>query len=387
MGLKNLDSKSVDLLMMTYGWRKYTLKESVLAYEEKREDNYDHLKIINPGQEKRGRTDIKFISPEGGNVITLSLNENRETLLPFDSLDAYARQIMVLPDDDPSRNSNPVSIKFPDNKVYTEDAKLIKTDSVYPNPQFISAEDEQPLFNQDSALMIEPVTIKGHKKKSTEYVAKSAQQFKYTGAYTLYSKDFLTAHTFEDILYKLNPYKIFTQYKRVILRTPINGLIGFPALFVVDGIQIHDRTYSPIASLPASEIASVTALRGSQGFSIYGNAARDGVIIVTTKSGNRINGIQMPEEEDGMEDNSFEPVRIFRTEVEFYIPNKEDVELNPEYRFSSTLLWSSDVFLDGSGPVKIKYPNNMGKGKVMLFVNGVSLTNQIGSGRGSYSIR
>ncbi|MBK9391134.1 MAG: hypothetical protein IPN68_13435 [Bacteroidetes bacterium] len=28
--------------------------------------------------------------------------------LPFDSLDVMARQIMILPDDDPSRNSNPV---------------------------------------------------------------------------------------------------------------------------------------------------------------------------------------------------------------------------------------------------------------------------------------
>ncbi|MBK9391133.1 MAG: hypothetical protein IPN68_13430 [Bacteroidetes bacterium] len=62
-GLKNADNKTIDLLMMTYGWRKYTLKETAMVMQEKREDNYDHLKISNPGkrQERQG-SDQHFIS-------------------------------------------------------------------------------------------------------------------------------------------------------------------------------------------------------------------------------------------------------------------------------------------------------------------------------------
>jgi hypothetical protein len=51
------------------------------------------------------------------------------------------------------------------------------------------------------------------------------------------------------------------------------------------------------------------------------------------------------------------------------------------------LLWKSDVYLDGSGPVKFKYPNNLVKGTVMIFVNGVSFSNLIGSNKFSYKTK
>jgi hypothetical protein len=398
MGLKNLDSKSVDLLMMTYGWRKYTLKESILAHEEKRSDNYDNLKIINPGQEKKGRTDIKFISPEDGAITTLLLNEKREAVLLFDSLDVLARQIMILPDDDPSRNSNPVNIEFPENSVYTDSAKQIKTSSFYSEPEFASLEGDTSLFNPGSTIMIDAVSIKGQKKKSAEYVDPNAQQFKYANAYTLYSKDFPHAQIFEDILYKIGGYKVDKQTKKVVLRaitympkmmsiSATKPIMVRPVMFVVDDSPIYDRTYLPIAQMPASEIVSITVVRGPQGFARYGNDASHGMILVTTKTGNRINGILDPDDEYNQNNDLLKQVRVFRSEVEYYTPTKEDVELNPEYRFRTTLLWKSDVFLDGSGPVKIKYPNNMGKGTILVFVNGVSLTNLVGSGRGSYSLR
>jgi hypothetical protein len=388
LGLKNLDSRSIDLLLMTFGWRKYTLKESVLAYEEKREDNYDHLKINNPGQEKKGRSDIRVISPEGGAITTLLLNEKREAVLSFDSLDAYARQIMILPDDDPSRNSNPVNIEFPENREYADSAKLIKTDSSYFEPEFDSIVVDTTVFNQDSTIMIDAVTIKGHKKKATEYVDKNAQQYKYTNAYTLYSKDFPHAQTFEDIIPKLNPFKIFYKSKMVGLSvTRLRWTSIIPALFVVDDVPIYDKTYSPIAQMPASQIASITVLRGYGGFARYGDLAYGGVILVTTKAGSRINDGIVVNDEDAESTGLLKYIKLFRTEVEYYTPTKEEVELIPEYQFRPTLLWKSDVYLDGSGPVKIKYPNNMGKGKVFVFVNGVSLTNLVGSGRGGYSIR
>jgi hypothetical protein len=386
-GLKNIDNKSIDLLMMTYGWRKYTLKESALAYQEKRPDNYDHLKISNPGKEKKGRQEIDLLSPEGGEVIILRLNENRETVLPFDSLDVYARQIMVLPDDDPSRNSNPVSIEFPENKEYTDKAKLIITDSSYSETEFASIDNELPVFNPDSAIMIEPVTIKGHKKKSTEYDDKKAQQFKYTGAFTLYGKDFEFAQTFEDILYKLSPTKIFLKTKMVLLRSRNGGASGTPALFVVDDVPIFDRSYWPIAQMPVEQIASVTVLKGYEGFSRYGALAYGGVIFVTTKAGNRINGVIDPNEESGPGNDLLKYIRLFRSEVEFYIPTKKEVELIPEFKFRPTILWKDNVYIDGSGPVKFKYPNNLGNGTVMIFVNGVSFTNLIGSNRSGYTIK
>jgi alpha-2-macroglobulin-like protein len=386
LGNNNIDSESFDLLLLTYGWRKYTLKETELVIQKKRSDDYDHLKISNQGKEIKGRQVIKLFSPEGGGVITLGIDNNREAVLPYDSLDIMARQIMILPDDDPSRNTNPVNIKFPENKTYTNNVKLIKIDSTYSDTEIASDNREMPLFNSDSAIMIDAVTIKGHKKKSTEYVDKNAQQFKHTGAFTLFSKDFEGAQTFEDILYKLGAYYVDKKNKLVILRS-IRYLNGYQsALFVVDDSPIFNRTYFPIAQMPASEVASVTVLRGSQGFSRYGNDASNGVIIVTTKTGIRINGGIVPEDEASQHNNLLKSIRLFRSEVEYYIPTKEQVEIVPEYQYRPTILWKDEVFIDESGTVKIKYPNNLVKGTAMIFVNGVSFTNLIGSNKYTYTI-
>ena len=396
LGLNNIDSKSIDNLMMTYGWRKYTLKEAAMINQEKRADNYDNLKISNPGQEKRGRQEISLLSPEGGEIITLRLNEKRETVLPFDSLDPGARQVMVLPDDDPSRNINPITFEFPENKAYTDSAKLVRIDTSYSSGQIASTANEQAVFNPDSAIMIEPVTIKGHRKQSTEYAAESAQQFKYSGAFTLYSKDFEHALIFEDILYKLNPFYVDKWKKKIVLRTvlflpkvtdPDKNYKYRAALIVVDDVPIYSRTYDPIAQLPTADISSITVLRGPQGFAMYGETAADGVIIVTTKTGNRIKGIIDPNEESRPVDNHLKQVTLFRTEVEFYIPTKEEVELIPEYQFRPTILWKDSVYLDGTGPVKFNFPNNMRKGTVMVSVNGVSFTNLVGSNSCTYEVK
>jgi hypothetical protein len=389
-GLKNIDNKSVDLLMMTYGWRKYTVRESALTLQEKRSDNYDQIKISNPGNEKRGRQEIRLLSPEGGEVISLRLNENREALLPFDSLDPGARQVMVLPDDDPSRNANPITFEFSENKPYTNSAKLLRNDSSYTDMEVASTVNEQPVFNPDSAIMIESVTIKGHRKQSIDYADKNAEEFKYVGSITLYNKDFKYEHTFEDVLYKIGAYKVDKKSKKVILRAIQympkigNTSVVRPALFVVDNNPIFDKTYATIAQMPTSEIASITVIRGSQGFARYGNDASNGVILVTTRTGNRINGIIDPNEEAIPFENHMKQVRLFRSEVEYYIPTKEQVEIVNEYQFRPTILWKDFVYLDGTGPITLNYPNNMRKGIVMIFINGVSFTNLIGSISCSY---
>jgi hypothetical protein len=393
MGIKNIDSKSVDLLLMTYGWRKYNLKEYVSEGKQPVMNDYDHIRITSPGTARNGRSSVTLLSPEGGREFTIELDTNREALLSFDSLDVFARQILILPDEKAALNSNAVNVEFPGNPDFTEKAKSVSADSFFDNPDFEEPVSEGTLFNPDSAVMIEPVTIKGKREKPAQYADKNAERFKYAGTYTLTNKDFKGAASFEDIIPFFHPTlvrnrKIYLSSRR-FYDWKIGGdpVVLRPALVVVDDVPIYGKTYDPIARMPAHEIASVTIIRGVQGYSLYGNDASNGVILVTTKTGNRINGIFDPDDEFNQSNDLLKQVRVFRTEVEYYTPSKEQIELVPEYQFRPTLLWRSDVYLDGTGPVKIEYPNNMGKGTVIVFVNGVSLTNQIGSGRGSYSIR
>jgi hypothetical protein len=294
---------------------------------------------------------------------------------------------MILPDDDPSRNFNPVTIDFPENREYTKKAKLAGIDSCYSLRDIAPIENNQSVTFPDSTVLIEAVTIKGQRKPLNAYADKKADQFRYAGTYTLFSKDISDVSTFEDILYRVGAFYVDKDKKKIVLRAIGRFGRGYvPALFVVDDVPIMDRTYIPIASMPTSQIASVTILRGHEGFGRYGNEAFGGVVFVTTKGWNRLNDGISVDNEEGQNDNPLKYIRLFRTEVEYYIPSKEEVNLIPEYQFRPTILWKENLSVDGSGPVKIKYPNNVIKGTVMIIVNGVSFNNLIGSNMYNYKV-
>jgi hypothetical protein len=333
----------------------------------------------------------------------------------YDSLDAGVRQIMILPDNNPAGNINPVRISFPDNKDYTDKAKLSAAYPDYLSPDLPAAPKKQADLNLNGYIMIEPVTIKAPVQpvKINKYVDKHAKMYQSTGATTWYRKDFGPAFSLEDILYRYNPYKLVTfswvkgeENYQIFLRntTPtINGghsetsadgkerfIVDektFPALFVVDNNPIG-TSYETIASMPSTQIASVTFLRGVQGVPMYGVKANGGVVFITTKTGSGFTEDELNKmDEVRRKDDLLRQVRLFRTETEYYIPAKEDVAIMPELQFRPTILWQDNVIIDESGTITIRYPNNMVNGNAIVFVNGISFTNLLGSARYSYKVK
>jgi hypothetical protein len=381
-GLKNMDGKSIDVLLMTYGWRKFYPKEITVDNSEKELVNYDYLKIINPGPKKKGRSDIKLISIESLDNISLVTDNNREAVLFYDSLDVDVRRIMILPDNNSVKNINPVRIVFPENKDFTDKAKQLTTVCNYPTSDLPVTSKNQPNYKSDSIILIEPVTIRQPRKV---YIDKYEGMFQSAASLTMYSKDFIAASCFEDILFKYNPCRLDILDKKIYLQV-VQLQYQEPALVVLDDNPIG-TTYESIVSMPASQIASITFLRGIQGFYMFGTSAIGGVVFVTTKRDSRFNDGSYPGDKFRRNDDLLKQVRLFRTETEYYIPTKEEVYTKPELQFRPTILWKSDVFIDESGPIKIKYPNNLAKGTAMVFVNGISLTNLIGSDRSSYRVK
>lgn len=414
-GLKSLDSESHDLLMLTYGWRRFSPKE-VIHSPQTEMVNYDFLTIKNPGPMKKGRSEVNVVSDFSPEVISLEVNSNREALLYYDSLDANIRQIMILPDKVPDKNINPVRVAFPENRNYTDRAKLLADFPVYLTSEAGYNIGKQPDIKLDDYIMIEPVTIKAPPQpvRPKIYIDRNAKMYQSTGAATWYRKDFGAAYTLEDLLYKYNPWFLDNnqkvgfenQYigKVIYLRytTPsisvasarVDGkdVVSFiekkyPALFVIDNNPIG-FTYDSYADLPVSEIASITFLRGKQGVPMYGNRANGGVVFITTRIGSGFTADELDKmNEPKRNDDLFKQIRLFRTETEFYIPPKELVASDPGYQFRSTVLWKDLVITDSTGSVKIRYPNNMVKGTAIVVVNGISLTNLVGSARFSYEVK
>ncbi len=79
----------------------------------------------------------------------------------------------------------------------------------------------------------------------------------------------------------------------------ING--GSEPLYIIDGMPIEsgniasidgDATFSPIASINPNDIESIEVLKDAASAAIYGSRAANGVIIITTRGGNKFENIR-----------------------------------------------------------------------------------------------
>ncbi|MBK7711335.1 MAG: hypothetical protein IPJ37_10580 [Bacteroidales bacterium] len=111
-GLENMDPESIDLLLMSFGWRKFYPKEVVIDNSDHELENYDYLKIVNNGPARRCRSDIRLISNESLDILSLPVNSHREAHLLYDSLDPGVREVLILPDKEPIKNTSIVKIVF-----------------------------------------------------------------------------------------------------------------------------------------------------------------------------------------------------------------------------------------------------------------------------------
>lgn len=402
-GLVNTNENDIDLLLLTYGWRRFLTEEQSDTSIINEFRNYDFLKIKNPAPDKKARNEVKVINIEGLESISLKLDQNHEATLRFDSLGKDIRQIMIMPDKNSTKNVYPLKVEFQENKDFTNRAKQFLPDSRYFETDSSAQKKIDIDFGLDSAIIIDPITIRGAKKSPIEYSNKYQKQYQSAHLVTITSSDLIGCQTFEDVLMRLNLYRIDTKNKLIYVSANIiTRLSGStPALIVLDDTPLFapnssntgawKSSYESIAELSASQISSVTVVKGVQGFVIYGQDALGGVVFVETKAkANQMVGNVYAEDAPGnknAKDDNMKPIRIFRSEVEYYTPKKEEVITNPEYQFRPTVLWKNEVFLDGNGPLKIKYPNNMVKGTIIVIINGVSFTNLIGSTSYKYLIK
>jgi hypothetical protein len=390
-GLFNIDEENLDLLFMTYGWKRYVSKEVKEAVNDIKLTDYDLLIIRNPGPAKKTRFEITLTTLEGGDIHSLKKDANGNAVLHFDTLDIRARQIMILPDKNPSKNAYPLRAEFSFDKEFIKQVKSVKSELIIQETDFSFKRRKEENIFIDSAILIEPVNIRAPIKPVEVFYNKYQEMFRNVATTTVTSKDFRTAFNFEDILLRLNPYMIDRKNKYVYLR--YMGRKPLPALIVIDDLPLYGEkgklSYALIADMPANDISSVTALKGVQGYTLYGEDALFGVVFVITKVGKWADG-DFSEEDlrpSRPKDDLMKTISIFRKEAEYYIPEKEEVKTIPEFQFRPTLYWNNEIFLDGSGPVTITFPNHLLNGKVIVIANGVSVTNIPGAARITYMIK
>jgi TonB-dependent SusC/RagA subfamily outer membrane receptor len=94
----------------------------------------------------------------------------------------------------------------------------------------------------------------------------------------------------------------------IVLRGYHSILNGAQPLFVVDGIQIENSTFAtsgqafgsggfdygnPIQNLNPADVATIAVLRGPAAAALYGGRAANGVLLITTKNGRGLSGLEI----------------------------------------------------------------------------------------------
>ena len=119
---------------------------------------------------------------------------------------------------------------------------------------------------------------------------------------------------------------------------------------------------------------------------MYGEAALGGVIFITTRGRALMEGNLVERNEPATKNDLAKPIRIYRSEIEYYVPEKEGQDQKSDCPVRPTIFWRNEIIMDGTEPKKIKYPNNLKNGRILIIINGVTFNNNPFSGIFSYAV-
>jgi len=353
-GLFNLDPKSADLLMMVY--KRKSIIDSFI-YPPKNPAN-DQFKLRYSG--KNSISELKCVVPKTAEILRFTL-VNNEVIVPMDSLNPQISEFYIMRDKRFGVDDS-VTVNFMLNDEYIQRAKQTR---VAVNKTITNGTLDN--ITDNNVIHLDAVTVKALGKRLNRNEAEL--MYHHTNVRTYSTEYFDGCWNFEQMLNRMHPYKLNTNDKTVVLRR----LDSFtnpdpPALFVVNGNKLG-YDYLMIDDLPASEIESVSILKGGLGYNVYGSL--NGIIFVTTKTAN---GIYT---QNKRYRGSIKNIQLFTAEKSLSISNKPVVLSASEQ--PSTIFWNDEVIPDRKGNAVISLPEKQWKGTKMIIINGVSKDNSVGT--------
>jgi hypothetical protein len=386
-GLENLSDSERDLLLMVYGWSKINWDFKKLKPDTIQPVNYDllKLKVLYEGKRTREKS-LDLVSLEGASSRHLVTDGLGEISLPLDSLSEITRSVIMMPDVKSKNKAAGAMLSIPYNEQYFKSNKLHLQQPLLPIQEHIITASEQPVAMEEKTIEIAEVTIIGHQ---TEKIYKDEYEriYQADNVKSLDYEPLWSSSTLETAIRKLvYPYSITNS--NIYLRSTISFMHGpLPALIVLDGMPLYDGGWPRVNTISPSEVTSLTILDSRMGYVRYGEAAQGGVIFVNTRSSDpNLTRVRTKWNLQNSNDKMLRPINLYRPFVEFYNPSKVELESNPLLQGRPTIFWQSEVYFWGKDPVKIKFPNLKHKGPVVITVNGVSVDNLVGSGRGRYLV-
>lgn len=388
LGVENLTAAERDLLLMVYGWTKISWDMKHEKADTTQLINYDllKLKVLYANKRKRAGQSLDLISLEGVSTRHLVTDLVGEISLPLDSLSDVTRSVIIMPDVKSKNKATGAMYSIPYNEQYFKSDKLFVRQPTLPLTHNNIVLPDQHIAMEEKTIEIAEVTVIGHQAEKA-YHDEYEKLYQANNVKSLDYEMLWSSTTLETAIrklvypYKITPVNIYLKSTRTILKGPV------PALIVLDGMPLYENGWDRVQYIPPSEVTSLTILESKNGFTRYGEAAMGGVIFINTRSANPdLARIRTTWNVQNKNDKMMVPINLYRPHVEFYNPSRVELENNPLLQNRSTLYWQSEVYFGGKDPVKIRIPNLKHPGPVVITVNGVSVDNLVGSGRGQYVV-
>lgn len=388
-GVEKLTDEERDLLLMVYGWTKINWDLKNVKSNGAGLLNYDllKLKVLYAGKNHKADRSLNLVSLEGAFTHHLIANEEGEMVLPLDSLSPMTSSVIMMPDVKSKNKATGAMMSIPYNEQYFKSEKLLVRQPLLPAEKYRIATPDQPFAMEEHTIEIPEITVVGHQPEKI-YKDEFEKLYQADHVKSLDYEPLWSSSNLETAIRKLAfPYKITTENiylhaTRTILKGPI------PALIVLDGMPLYDQGWPRVNSLSPSEVTSLTILDSKNGFIRYGEMAQGGVIFINTRSSNPDLVKQRTRWNlQNKNDKMLIPISLYRPRVECYNPSRAAVDANPLLQRRATIFWQSECYFGGKEGVKFRIPNLNHAGPVVISVNGVSVDNLVGSGRGRFVVQ
>lgn len=392
-GLENLTNEERDLMLMIYGWTRYNWDFTDKETTAKDLLNYDliNIKVLGESKVHPSVKKLDLISLEGPSVIHLLTKINGEISLPLDSLPRDTHTVTLIPGTKEKKKVTAANLSIVSNPGYFNDKKFLTVQPALPPKILRSTQDDFRFSRADNLIEIPEVTIKSSPKIKVKYQNIYEDRYKYANIKSSDPELIHNSWDLESAIRSMVPTATITN-DAVYIRgggggtSFFGGVVG--ALIVLDGMPLYSNGWQIAKTFSITEIASFTVLKGKQGVTIYGLEAGGGVIFVNTMLHDpTLNNVYTKLESQNKNSNLLLPLKIYRSNIEFYNPGKFDIDNDPEIQKGSTYYWNPEVYFNGKEPVKIKYLNLKHTGPVLITINGASVNNLIGAGRASYWVK
>jgi hypothetical protein len=392
-GLSCLSEEELDLLLMTYDWKKYDWNNTGRG-EEKKLVNYDVFNIeITHGRSEKKRSKLRntndplmLLSIEDSSLVDLS-GDYGNYLIDIASLSPAARSIILIPDLSVRNIIKGAQIEPLVNSPYLASFRNMNKLPEMSDEMEVNIIAEQGIGMLDSIRVIKGINVYAQRTPAKEFANEFEKRYQGLSTNTLSGQELESAMTLEDMLRRLHPSMLDLQEKKIYFRRITSYLQSSPpALFVLDGMP-QETNYRYLTDIKPSDISSVTALKGFGAYYVYGEDAIGGVVFIETKAGHEGGRYDVSRQDYGQTGDLRKLIQLFRTNTSFYNPPQLVIENDPAYWIRPTLYWNPDMFYDGNKPVEVSYFNHRENGTVYIITNGVTISGDPVSGIYRYIIR